>query len=126
KKLLPNAAAKVGASWDVDEETAAVLFRVMYPPTEDNNLAGNRIVQGTLTATVLSISKGVARARLDGSLRMKHRFDPQKEDQRFVDAILLGFVDFDVNRTVVPTMQLMTTRATYGKYDFGVVVRSIR
>jgi len=97
----------------------------MYPPTEDNDVGRNRIERQTLHATVVALNSGTIRARLDGSLRMKHRFDPERDDKKFVDATLTGFLDFDANRSSIRRLQLVTTQATYGKSAFGVAVRSL-
>jgi hypothetical protein len=124
-RLLPPASFEIGATWEIDPGTTALLYQNMYPPTEDNDVTANRIERGTLTATLLARDRGIARARLDGTLRMKHRFAPEKDDNRFVDAALTGFVDFTTNPPAVRALQLMSTQATYGKSDFGVAVRSL-
>jgi RNA polymerase sigma factor (sigma-70 family) len=124
-KLLPSSSVKADTTWTIDPETAALLFVHCYPPTECNVVEENRIEQASLIATVVSMRDGVARARLDGSLRMKHRFAPEKDDKRFVDAAFTGFLDFDIGRPVIRTLQLVTTRGTYAKSDFGIAVRSV-
>jgi hypothetical protein len=124
--LLPPATVEAGATWEIDSGTTALLYQNMYPPTEDNKVAANRIDRATLAATLLARDRGVARARLDGTLRMKHRFDPGKDDNRFVDAKLTGFVDFTTNPPAIRALQLVSTQATYGKSEFGVAVRSLR
>jgi len=124
-KLLPGA-VKVGDSWELDPEATTPLLRVIYPPTEDNDVARNRIDQSSLRATIVALDSGVARARLDGTLRMKHRFDPEKDDNKFVEAVLTGFMDFEVNQPTIRALELVSTRATYGKSDFGVALRSQR
>jgi len=107
----------------VDPQATAPLFRLIYPPTEDNDLSRNRIDQSNLTATIVALDSGIARARLDGSLRMKHRFAPERDDNKFVEASLTGFVDFDTRQPAIRALQLASTRATYGKHDFGVALR---
>jgi hypothetical protein len=124
-RLLPSGTVRIGQSWELDGEVAARLFRHMYPPTEDNDVAANRIDEGKLTATVVALDGGAARARLEGTLRMKHRFDPQKEDDRFVNAPLLGFVDFVPGRPGVRALRLTSSEATYGKNPFGIALRSV-
>src|SRR5262245_43619140 len=74
-KLLPaGKAVKVGQAWSPDAALAARLLTHFYPVTENNDVTKNRIEQQELTARVLSFSGGLARARLDGQLRMKHSF----------------------------------------------------
>jgi RNA polymerase sigma factor (sigma-70 family) len=121
--LLPRGGAKLGDTWAVDPQATAPLFRLIYPPTEDNDLSRNRIDQSTLTATIVALDNGIARARLDGSLRMKHRFAPERDDNKFVEASLTGFVDFDTRQPAICALKLVSTRASYGKHDFGVALR---
>ena len=55
-------------------------------------------------------------------LRMKHTFY-HRDDNNFVDATLLGFVDIEVSTGRIMDWQLITTEATYGRIRFGVAVR---
>src|SRR5690242_16582333 len=59
RKLLPPGAARVGVSWTVDPDVARLIWDRFYPPTEDNNVANNRIDAQSLKATVVSIDGGV-------------------------------------------------------------------
>ena len=126
RKLLPPGDVKAGQAWQPDKEATAKLLLRFYPSTENNDVKTNRIDRQEVTGTVLSVKDGVATARLDGSLRMKHRFDPERDDNKFVDASLTGFLDFDVYRPTIRAVQLVSTRATYGKNHFGVALRSLR
>ena len=69
----------------------------------------------------MSTSGGVARARLDGSLRMIHPFYHKKVDD-VVDATVVGYVDFDPTSRQLKNLKLATERATYQgrKFDVGV------
>jgi hypothetical protein len=124
-KFLPPEAA-VGKAWDVDGEVAGRLLTYFYPQTENNNVRTNRIDQQTLKATVVEVKDGVVRVRLDGSLKMKHRFYPGRDDTMFVDATVVGYVDCDPARQQLRALRLVTDRATYGKEGFTVVVRSVK
>jgi hypothetical protein len=124
-RFLPTSAVSVGSSWEIDSTVAARLFRHMYPPTEDNDLSRNRIDQGSLTATVVVQEGTRARVRLEGSLLMKHRFDPERDDNRFVKATLLGCFDFQTDRPGIRSFRLVSTDATYGKEAIGLAVRSV-
>jgi hypothetical protein len=127
RKLLPAEAVQVGGSWDVDRDVAAQLLTRFYPTTENNDLATNRIERQELKATVVSVKKGVVRARLEGSLKMKHTFYPHRDDDRWIDATVLGYIDFTQDKQQILTLRLATDKATYGKplQHFGVAVRSV-
>ena len=120
-KLLPQIDFQPGTRWEIAPDVAALLFRNMYPPTEDNDLGRNRIDLQTLQATVVARNSG------DGP-RPPGR-DPAHEaplrpgvrdDKKFVDAAVTGFFDFDVNRSSIRRLQLISTQPTYGKSPFGV------
>lgn len=123
-KLLPSGDVRVADKWQPDGESLARLLVYFYPSTECNDPRRNRIDQQQLTATVVSIDGGLVRARLDGHLRMKHNFYPGREDQNFVDAPLLGYIDFDSATRQIRTFNLVTDRATYTRHSFGVAVES--
>jgi hypothetical protein len=68
---------------------------------------------------------GLVRARLDGTLKMKHRFFTEKDDNKFVTATVTGYLDFDPDRSALRTLRLVTTTATHGRSDFGIAIRSV-
>jgi hypothetical protein len=125
-KLLPAGKAEPGRSWAPDAEVVAELLTHFYPPTENNNVARNRIEEQSLRAKVLSVEGGVARARLDGRLKMKHRFYHRDDDNR-VEAALLGYLEYEPRTGAIRGFQLVTDGATYGpqKSPFGVAVRAV-
>jgi hypothetical protein len=92
--------------------------------TENNDTGKNQIERQEATATVLSVKGGVARARLDGRLRMKHNFY-HREDGNVVEAGFSGYVDCEPATGKVRAVRLATTEATYGRGNFGVAVRSV-
>ena len=121
---LPEIAA--GATWELDKDVAAKFLTYFYPSTENNDVSKNRIDEQTLRATVLSVEDGVARARLDGSLRLKHTFY-HKDDGNFVDATLVGILEFEPAAAKIRSLQLVTNKAVYGanKTVFGVALRAV-
>jgi hypothetical protein len=128
QKLLPEGEVRPGTSWEPDREVLARLLTHFYPPTENTEVRKNRLDEQDVKATVLSVEGGVARARLDGRLKMKHSFY-HKDTDEFVEASLVGFVEFRLDRSKAPTVRLVTDRANYGgggnaRQPFGVAVRS--
>jgi hypothetical protein len=128
-KLLPSGEVRVGGSWVPDKKVTAKVLAHFYPPTENTDLAKNRIDKQSLQARVESIKKGVVRARLEGQLRMKHPFY-HKDDSNFVEASLVGYLEFDVGGKRIRSLQLVTDAARYGgtvngSQPFGVAVRAL-
>jgi hypothetical protein len=127
RKLLPEKPLKVGGTWDPDRKTATQILTRFYPTTENNDLASNRIDEQTLRGTVTSIKDGVVRARLDGTLKMKHTFYPRREDSNRVEATLLGYLEFQQDKQRIRALRLVTDTATYGspRQHFGAALRLV-
>ncbi|MBY0521903.1 MAG: sigma-70 family RNA polymerase sigma factor [Gemmataceae bacterium] len=123
-KLLPSRTVRVGTSWVVDPDVSDPLLRCFYPQTEENDLARNRIDDGWIMATVAFVEGDRARIRLDGTLRMKHRFSIV-DDDHFVDANVLGTMDVELGARRIRNVRLFTPHASYGGDAFGVAVRSL-
>jgi hypothetical protein len=123
--LVPDASAQPGASWYVDMPVAAKLLARLYPLTGNfGSSEGNRIEEAGLTATVISGRRSVAWIRLDGRVRLGHTFMPSK-DERPVEAIVMGYLEYDRKERKVLTFRLVTDHAKYGKENFGVAIRSV-
>jgi hypothetical protein len=127
-KLLPGRSVTVGQTWTLDPDVSATLLHRFYPPTENNDLGKNRMEEQSLTGTVTVVSGGVAKARITGSLRMKHPFY-HKEDGNDVRATLAGTLEWEPASGRIRTLRLVTDEATYGaggnRQPFGVALRSL-
>jgi hypothetical protein len=75
--------------------------------------------------TIVTLRDGMARARIEGSLKMRHTFYPGRNTNETVDATVLGFMDFEVTARRIQRMRLVTNKATYVNESFGVAVRSV-
>jgi hypothetical protein len=125
KRLLPAGAVRPGTAWEPEPGLAARLLTHVYPVTENNDVSKNKIEEQKFAGRVLSVKGGLARARLEGRLRMRHSFY-HTDDGREVVARLLGYVDFEPATGNVRTLRLATESAAYGGGTFGVAVRSAR
>ena len=132
-KLLPSGQVSAGKSWDIDSKVSEKILTRFYPTTELNDLAKNRLDKQSLRGTVIAVEKGIARARIDGTLKMKHPFYPNRDDENSVEATIVGVIEFATSATAQPrirSMQLVTEKASYGDHakkaqPFGVAVRSL-
>ena len=128
-RLLSPGEVRLNASWEPDKEVVAKVLKHFYPPTEDTDLAKNRIDEQPLQARVEAIENGVARARVEGRLKMKHPFY-HKDDNNFVEAGLVGYLEFDVGKQAIRSLRLVTDNARYGEIagsaqPFGAAVRAV-
>ncbi len=117
-------APAVGKAWEIPPALAARLLERFYPATENNDLAKNTVERATVSAEIVSVGDGVARARLVGVLRMGHPFY-HKQDGKVVEARALGFVDFDARTRAVRSLRMATESASYNGGTFGVALRSV-
>jgi hypothetical protein len=98
---------------------ALKLAEWVYPQNEEKTQANrSRVDVAAFRMTVLALEGGLARARIDGKVRLKHTFYPGGQSEDFADSELLGFVDFDVAQRTVQRLRMATTKATYGGTDF--------
>lgn len=130
KSILPGGAVRAGLAWDLEKSVALKWLTRFYPQGIDvSSVERGRIDQYALKATILSVENGIACARLDGKLVMKRSFSPGYDDNNFVHAILLGFLNFDTQQRELRTLRLVTTKATYGagssEEDFSAALRSM-
>ena len=123
KKLLPAGAVEAGTAWDLDAKHAARLLVHVYPVTENNDPKKNEIREQSLRGKVIEFKDGVALARLDGRLVMRHDFY-HKPDGKVVTTGLLGYVEFEPTTGKVRSLRLVTDGGTYGGGKFGVAVRA--
>jgi hypothetical protein len=123
KKLLPAGKVEAGTTWEPDAKLAARLLAHVYPVTENNDPTKNDIHEQALRGKVVAWKDGVAAARLDGRLVMRHDFY-HKPDGKVVEAGLVGYVEFEPATGAVRSFRLVTDGATYGGGKFGVAVRS--
>lgn len=128
-KLLP--ADDATKAWDIDAASATKILTHFYPQVETCDFARettadsphrHRIEQVALRGKIVSREGGRARARLDGTVRLKHTFYPGRDDNNFATATVVGYLDFDVKTRSLTTFRLVTTTATYGKEGFTVAV----
>jgi hypothetical protein len=123
KNLLPDGPADPGTNWDLDPKLTTRLLVHIYPVTENNDPKKNEIREQALRGKVLSVKDGVALARFDGRLVMRHDFY-HKPDGKVVETGLVGYMKFEPATQAVRSLRLVTDGATYGGGKFGVAVRS--
>ena len=123
-KFLGPKAFPIGGTWAIGREISTKLLTHFYPATENNDVSKNKFEHQFLTATIVSFQDGIARARLEGGMRMEHSFY-HKPDGKFVEATLVGFVDFDPASREIRMLRLVTDAATYGGGKFAIGLRSV-
>jgi hypothetical protein len=118
-QLLPAGAVAPDVAWEVPRPVAQKLAEWVYPQNEEKTQANrSRVDVAVFRMTVVTLEGSLARARIDGKVRLKHTFYPGGQSEDYADSELLGFVDFDVAQRSVQRLRMVTTKATYGGTAF--------
>jgi hypothetical protein len=124
--LPPEPAVERHSTWQVPREVCDKLLAWFYPQTEEiSEIPRSRIDEANLRMTVIEVENGVARARIDGSLKLMHSFYPHKPHEDFVTSKLMGFMDFVPKEGRIQRLRLITQNAVYVDEDFSVALRSV-
>ena len=103
-KLLPVGAVTVGQTWELDKDITA-RFLTTFLPNGYGYASYHKIqiVEQSLQATVVSVDKGSAQARLEGVLKLKHKslnfnVSPPADTEEIAQMPLVGFMDFEIGK----------------------------
>jgi hypothetical protein len=135
RKLLPADDAKPGTTYEIDREVAASVLTHFFPQTEvctaseatlfaPDGKYKHRLEKHGLTATVLTQQDGTVRVRLDGHLKLYHKFYPGRDDDNAVTGTVVGYIDVDTAKRKIAALRLVTEQATYAKMPIGVAVKN--
>jgi len=131
--LLPAGDVIAQQSWELDREVTA-RFLTKFLPNGFAYASYHKpgIVEQSLKATVVSLEKGVAHARLEGTLTLKHRslnfnVRPPADIEEMAQMPLVGFMDFEPGKRRLLTFRLLANRATArkGQVEYAVGLRSL-
>ena len=118
-QLLPVDALALKLSWEVPRPVAVKLAEWIYPQNEEKTQVNrSRVDVATFRMTVVTLENGLARARMEGKVRLKHSFYPGGGAENYADSELAGFVDIDVAQRRIQRLRMVTTKAIYAGGEF--------
>ncbi len=132
KAWLPPA-PKAGTTYAIPAKEAAKVLTCFFPQTEICNFSKaldpdgpykHRIEKSSLEAKVLGTEGQVLRIRLDGSLKLKHTFYPDRDDTNYAESTLVGYLDVDPQTNRLLRLRLATSAGHYGRFGFSVAVQT--
>jgi hypothetical protein len=124
--LPPSPEVALHTSWQIPPEVSGKLLTWFYPQVEDiSQVSRSRIDSSDLRMTVTEVHDGVARARIEGSLKLLHSFYPFKPHDDFVNAQLTGFMDFVPGEGRIQRLRMVTEKSTYVGLPFDAALRSV-
>jgi hypothetical protein len=108
--FAPAPDAQVGATWTIPEATAERLFLLFYPPGPHWTPKDNKIVERTLTATLVSVEGKECVVRLSGRVKMFPAWSG-KETDPYVVVPVVGYVHYDRGRKTITGFNLASVGA---------------
>ena len=124
-QILGRKDAAVGLEWEIPAELAKRLLIHVYPQDiSSDHPEANKILEQHITSRIISVESGVARARLDGHLTMDRGHAPHAGTTERIEASLVGYLDFDVQKRSILAFKLVTNKATSDGQDFMAGVTS--
>jgi hypothetical protein len=119
QQLLPAAGTLRGASWPVPKPVAVKLVEWIYPQNEEKTgVNRSRVDIADLRMTLVTLENGLARARIDGQVKLMHSFYPGGKSEDFAISELSGYLDFNVAERRIQRLRLVTDKAVYAGTPF--------
>ena len=119
-QLLPAGEAAPKATWTVPKPLAVRLAEWVYPASEEKTgVNRSRVDQADFRLTTVTVEGGLARARIDGKIRLLHSFYPGGQAQDFAVSELTGFMDFNIGERRIQRLRIVTTKAHYNDTPFA-------
>jgi hypothetical protein len=119
QQLLPAAGAARGAAWPVPKPVAVKLVEWIYPQNEEKTgVNRSRVDLADLKMTLVTLENGLARARIEGQVKLMHSFYPAGKSEDFAISELSGYMDFNVAERRIQRLRLVTDKAAYNGTPF--------
>jgi hypothetical protein len=81
--------------------------------------------QADFKLTVVAVEGNLARARIDGKIRLMHTFYPGSTAQDFAVSELTGYMDFDFARRRIQRLRIVTNKGDYNTTEFAASLVSM-
>jgi hypothetical protein len=126
KQLLPPEPATLRSAWTVPRPVAVKLAEWVYPQNEEKTMQNrSRVDQADFRLTVVAVEGGLARAKIEGKIRLLHSFYPGGNAQDFAVSQLTGYMDFDSAESRIQRLRIVTEKADYNDVPFATSLVSM-
>jgi hypothetical protein len=124
-QIVGDKEPSVGSEWEISPQLAKRLLIHVYPQEiSSDHPEFNQIIEQSITARIISVEGGVARARLDARLIMDRAHAPQPAVSVRIEALMAGYLDFEVQKRRILAFKLAASKATADGQDFLVGITS--
>jgi len=125
-QIMPPPDVAVKGTWQIPQPVAVKLAEWIYPQTEETRRTNrSRVEAADFRLTLVTRTESLARARIDGKVRLLHSFYPGHPAEDFATSELTGFADFDIANRQVQRFRMVTGKAVYKDLPFGCSLVSV-
>jgi hypothetical protein len=125
-QLLPAGTVAANSSWTVPQPVAVKLGEWVYPQNEEKTSKNrSRVDQADFRLTVVSVQGNLARARIDGKIKLLHSFYPGGKAEDFAVSELSGYMDFNFADRRIQRLRIVTNKANYNDTPFAASLVSM-
>ena len=125
-QILPPADTGLHGTWTIPHPVAVKLAEWIYPQTEDIAQTNrSRVDQVEFRMTVVTQRGTLARAKIEGRVRLYHSFYPKRPHEDYANSELIGYADFDLSSRQVQRLRIVTSKAEYVGTAFDCTLVSV-
>ncbi len=118
KAFVPAVDAPTGKTWTIPEAVAHKLFQYCYPPGPIWRVKDCKVLRGVLNASLISVSAGEARIKLEGEMELSFPNTGKPTDGR-ITARFVGVAHAELSKQTLTSLALVSEQADYVWYWQG-------
>ena len=125
-QLLPAGTIAAKQTWTIPRPVAAKLAEWVYPQNEEKTgINRSRVEQADFKVTAVTIEGPLARAKIEGKVRLWHSFYPNGQSPDFATSDLIGYMDFNTADRRIQRLRIVTKKADYNETPFAASLVSM-
>jgi hypothetical protein len=125
-QLLPAGKVTAKQSWTVPAPVAVKLAEWVYPQNEEKTgVNRSKVEQADFRLTAVTVEGSLARARIEGKVRLLHTFYPNGQSADYAVSDLTGYMDFDFAERRIQRLRIVTNKGEYVQVPFATSLVSM-
>jgi hypothetical protein len=126
RQLLPPGKVTPKESWTIPAPVAARLAEWVYPQNEEKTGENrSKVEQADFRFTAVRVEGAIARARIEGRIRLLHSFYPNSKSLDYATSDLTGYLDFDMTQRRIQRLRIVTDKGQYVQTPFAASLVSM-
>jgi hypothetical protein len=125
-QLLPSGKVTPKQSWAIPNPVAVKLAEWVYPQNEEKTgVNRSKVEQSDFRLTAVTVEGSLARARIDGKVKLLHTFYPNGKSPDYAVSDLTGYMDFDFAQRRIQRLRIVTNKGDYVQVPFATSLVSM-